>query len=114
MSDETFEEEGNDDLLADIADMMIDSTEDMLEEARIGKTSATAELMVAVLHRKDQPPVLTYVAVEHGDDVGHDEVRDFCEEAQPHLFPREKLSIETYNLAGLLTAYHAVADGSEE
>jgi len=114
MSDKTIEEEAQDELGDDITDMMIDSTEDILEDARLGKTSATAELMVAVLHRKDRSPVLTYVAVEHGDDVGHDEVRDFCEEAQVHLFPGEKLSIETYNLAGLLAAYHSLADGGEE
>lgn len=113
MSDKTIDEEFSEALGDDITDMMIDSTEDLLEDARIGKTATSVEVMVAVLHQKGEPPALAYVAVEQGDDVGHDEVRDFCEEAQPHLFPGEKLSIETYNLAGLLAAYHAVVSEEE-
>ena len=114
MSDKTIEEEAQEELGDDITDMMIDSTEDILEDARLGKTATSLEVMVAVLHQKNEPPALAYVAVEQGDDVGHDEGRDFCEEAQEHLYPGEKLSIETYNLAGLLATYHSLADGGEE
>ena len=84
----------------EIEDLMIDSIEDILEEARSGAISP--ELLVASIHRKDRPVALVYVAVEHGDGVGHDEVRDFCEEAQEHLLPGERLSIEAYGLGELL------------
>lgn len=98
----------------ELDDMMIDSTEDILEDARSGHTTSSVEVMAAVLHRVGRSPALAYVVIEHGDDVGHDELRDFCEEAFPHMKENETLTVESYNLAHLLTAFHAVKTGGGE
>jgi len=98
----------------ELDDMMIDSTEDILEDARSGHTASSVEVMAAVLHRVGQSPTLAYVVIEHGDSVGHDELRDFCEEAFPYMRENETLTVESYNLAGLLNAFHTAETGGGE
>jgi len=108
--------EENDDLEG-IEEAMLEATQSILAEARTGQATYTTELMVAVLNHAKRSPKVAFVVVEVGDGLGQEEMEAFCEDAQAHLEPKETISIETYNVAELMTAIHALTadtDGGEE
>ena len=100
--------------LSAIEEVMLGITKTIVEEARTGLATQVTEILVSVLHHPKRSPTIVLVAVENGDGMGQEEMQDFCEDAQKYLEPSETLSIESYNVAELLTAVHALATGAEE
>ena len=97
-----------------VEEMMLGITKNIVDEGRTGKTTQVTEMLVAVLHHPKRSPKIVLVAVEAGDGMGQEEMQDFCEDAQEYLEPSETISIESYNVAELMTTIHALADGGEE
>jgi hypothetical protein len=105
MSDETYDFEDDDFDLEAIGDAMAEAVQEALEAARSGVQPT--ELLVALLHRVGQSPVILFCALEHGDEDGIATIEGFCADAHEHLEPDETVTIESYGLVGLLAAYHA-------
>ena len=97
-----------------VEEMMLGLTKTIVEEARTGRATQVTEMLVAVLHHPKRSPKIVLVTVENGDGMGQEEMQDFCEDAQEYLEPSETLSIESYNVAELMTAVHALAAEGEE
>lgn len=108
MSDETYNHEDDDFDLSDIEDAMAGATQDVLEAARSGEQST--ELLVALLHRVGQSPVILFSALEYGDEDGVETIEGFCADAHEHLERGETVTIESYDLASLLAAFHTQSE----